>query len=147
MFNIHALEIICNEINKCICMKYVSLQVINCQHVPITFCHHHQGSTKRVREVHRLKYSMRHKRQTGKSTTRIQEHQKTTTQNHSSHMVQQKLQGTTTNTQIYIHQNQGEQQTKHQHPEGSNTLPNKPRNQIPVHQEEQAERTTICKTS
>ena len=39
------------------------------------------------------------------------------------------------------------QQTKHQHPEGSNTLPNKPRNQIPVHQEEQAERATICKTS
>ena len=51
-------------------------------------------------------------------------------------MVQQKLQGTTTNTQIYIHKNQGEQQTKHQHPEGSNTFPNKPRNQIPIHQED-----------
>jgi len=62
-------------------------------------------------------------------------------------MVQQKLQGTTTNTQIYIHKDQGEQQTKRQHPEGSNTLSNKPRNQIPVHQEEKAERATIRKTS
>jgi len=37
MFNIHALEIICNENNKCICMKYVSLHVINYQHLLIIF--------------------------------------------------------------------------------------------------------------
>ena len=57
-----------------------------------------------------------------------------------------RLQGTTTNTQIYIHKDPGEQQINRQHPEGSNTLLNKPRNQIPVHQEEQAKRATIRKT-
>jgi hypothetical protein len=80
-----------------------------------------------------------HRGKTGKEHLRVQEHQINTAQDNSTHLVQQNMQRQKPETELHQHKNKWTQQTKQQHHESSDKKPNKPTDQVPLHQKTEAE--------